>query len=229
MKKHINKFNLRCKEVNSEEARIAVMKGRPCLSTFKLDEKEWYNFKQFFKENPKGILTKKILEKPNNEPINSNKTGHVVVLTSIEENNLVFLNSWGPSFGDKGYFRIENENVLDSMKFMDVFFLKSDLKKEEIDYYEKYHLNFIKQSSKFLTENNISIKDLENKNEKCYKCHYSNSFKKFKLKIIQNHKKNDDNDYRTMKVICPKCGKELELSKISNELSLYLYIEDIVN
>ena len=32
-----------------------------------------------------------------------------------------------------------------------------------------------------------------------------------------------------MKVICPKCGKELELSKISNELSLYLYIEDIVN
>ena len=47
------------------------------------------------------------------------------------------------------------------MKFMDVFFLKSDLKKEEIDYYEKYHLNFIKQSSKFLTENNISIKDLE--------------------------------------------------------------------
>ena len=78
MKKHINKFNLRYNKVNSKEARIAVMKGRPCLSTFKLDEKEWYNFKQFFKENPKGILTKKILEKPNNEPINSNKTGHAV-------------------------------------------------------------------------------------------------------------------------------------------------------
>ena len=78
MKKHINKFNLRYNKVNSKEARIAVMKGRPCLSTFKLDKKEWYNFKQFFKENPKGILTKKILEKPNNEPINSNKTGHAV-------------------------------------------------------------------------------------------------------------------------------------------------------
>ena len=31
MKKHINKFNLRCKEVNSEEARIAVIKDIPCL------------------------------------------------------------------------------------------------------------------------------------------------------------------------------------------------------
>ena len=50
------------------------------------------------------------------------------------------------------------------MKFMDVFWYLSDLTKEERDYYDKYHLNFIKQSSKFLTESNISIKDLENKN-----------------------------------------------------------------
>ena len=35
-----------------------------------------------------------------------------MVLTSIEKNGLKFLNSWGKSFGDKGYFRIENEDVL---------------------------------------------------------------------------------------------------------------------
>ena len=232
MKRHIDKFNLRYKEVNSEQARIAVMKGRQCLSVFYLNEEKWFNFVTFFEKYPKGILTKKIIEQPINDNIKLNKSnveGHAVVLISIEENCLVFLNSWGPSFGDKGYFRIENEYVLGNMEFIDVFWYLSDLNKEERDYYDKYHLNFIKQSSKFLTESNISNKDLENKKEKCYICHYTNSFKNFKLKLKHNHYKNDDNDYREMKAICPKCRKELELSKISLELSVYLYIKNIID
>ena len=52
---------------------------------------------------------------------------------------------------NNGYFRIENEDVLDKTKFMDVFWEQSDLTQQEKDYYNKYHLNFIKQSSKFLT------------------------------------------------------------------------------
>ena len=114
MKNHIGKFKLRCKEVTPNEARIAIMKGRIVLSRFELDEKKWHNFKQFFENNPKGVLTKKIIEKPVKHT-EEKKGGHAVVLISIEENCLAFLNSWGNSWGDKGYFRIENENVLDEM------------------------------------------------------------------------------------------------------------------
>ncbi len=70
MKRHMDKFNLRFKEVNSEQARMAVMKGRQCLSVFYLNEEKWYNFRTFFKKNPKGILTKKIIEQPIDDNIN---------------------------------------------------------------------------------------------------------------------------------------------------------------
>ena len=88
MKRHIDKFNLRCKEINSQQARKALMKGRQCLSRFSLNEKKWYYFKKFFGENPKGILTKKIIAQPIDDNIKLNKTnagGHAVVLMCIEE------------------------------------------------------------------------------------------------------------------------------------------------
>ena len=125
--KHLNKFKLRGKEINSAEARLAVMEGRPCLAKFSLDKYQWYNFKEFYENKPNGILTRQIIETVNDLKNDTNISGHAVVLISVEENSLLFLNSWGKQFGDNGYFRIENENVLGNLTFMDVYWNENDL------------------------------------------------------------------------------------------------------
>ena len=107
--------------MNSTEARLAVMEGRPCLAKFSLDKYQWHNFDEFYKSNPKGILTKQIIETVNDLKNTTNISGHAVVLISVEEHSLLFLNSWGKQFADNGYFRIENENVLCILSFMDVY------------------------------------------------------------------------------------------------------------
>ena len=227
--KHLSKFKLRGKEINSKEARIAVMEGRPCLARFELNKYQWYNFGNFFEKNPKGILNRKILETDNEFKNISNISGHAVVLISIEENSLLFLNSWGNKFGDNGYFRIAEESVLNNLKFMDIFWEENDLTNEEKDYYNSYFLNYIRNTSEFLTKSNLSIKDLENRKEKCSQCKHDSYFKDYKLIHTHQHHENDDIDYRKLKIKCPICQKNLEQSKISPELNIYLYINSIIN
>ena len=64
IKKHIEKFRLRCAEINAKEARRVVIEGRPCLACFYLDQYKWRNFSNFFYYNKKGILTREILNRP---------------------------------------------------------------------------------------------------------------------------------------------------------------------
>jgi hypothetical protein len=89
-------FKLKCNEVDSKQARYAVMKGRPCLCIMYLKETSRDFFNQFFEkdENKKKIFTKETFKKNNNMK-NPEYKGHVVVLTSIEKNCLKFLNSYG--------------------------------------------------------------------------------------------------------------------------------------
>ena len=94
------------------------------------------NFKEFFQINPKGILTKEILNKPRNS-INNEKFSHSVVLTHISKNYLKFLNSWGTDWGDNGYFKVENANVL-NCEFIDIYWELDDLDKNDKDNYIKY-------------------------------------------------------------------------------------------
>ena len=224
----IKNYKLKGKEVNSKMARIAIMEGRPCLARFELNEYEWENFKSFFKKNPKGILTKKDLEYPKEYKNDNDISGHAVVLIAVEENSLLFLNSWGKNFGDKGYFRISDENVLHELKFMDIFWEEDDLTSGEKDYYNNYFLNYIRKTNTFLTESNLSIKDLENKKEKCYLCKKDSFFKYYELIDVHKHRKNDDIDYREINVRCPICKKKLSQEKISSELNIYLYINKLI-
>ena len=146
-------------------------------------------------------------------------------MVEIEENCLKFLNSWGKDFGDNGYFRIENENVLDKIKFMDIFWYESDLSQEEINKYNNNYLYFIRQASNYLSNKNINIKDELKKEVQCEKCGQILNLDNFDLILYQTHFDNDDNDVRKLKVKCLKCNQEF----ISDPLTTLLYIQKIIN
>jgi C1A family cysteine protease len=52
---------------------------------------------------------------------------HAVVLIGYDDHYLKFLNSYGEGWGDEGFFRIEDETLLEDIKFYDVFWEESDL------------------------------------------------------------------------------------------------------
>ena len=204
------------------------MNGRPCLASFTYYKWQKINFLNFFNKNKTGILTKEELNK--SKPISKGKPrSHAVVLIAIEENCLVFLNSWGTDFADNGYFRVKDENVLNISEFIDIFWNEDDLTMEEKDFYKKYHLNFIKQTTKFLSQPNISVEELKYNVEKCYECAKSSFFKDYKIILYQKHYDNDDEDIRELEVICPKCKRQIKQSKFSEELITFLYIDYIIN
>ena len=59
--------------------------------------------------------------------------GHAVVLINCSNDCLVFMNSWGQDFGDRGSFKVKDAQVLDDMKFYDIFWYEMDLKQSEKD------------------------------------------------------------------------------------------------
>ena len=136
LNENLNDYKLKYKLIDDEkEARIAVMKTRPCLAAFQLTGKQLYNFKKFFEENPKGILTKDIINKQNN--YNGEGITHAVILTHISKNYLKFLNSWGKNWGDNGYFKVENQSVLNA-EFIEIYWEFDDLSQQEKDNYNNY-------------------------------------------------------------------------------------------
>jgi C1A family cysteine protease len=54
---------------------------------------------------------------------------------SYDTKGLTFLNSWGPSWGNGGFFTIESENVLEKMEFYDIYWGRGDLTESEKKFY----------------------------------------------------------------------------------------------
>ena len=148
LKEVLGEYRLHYKSVNEEEARKAIMKTRPCIARFGLDAKQWGNFTMFFEHNPKGILTKEILNQDNFYSW-STPGRHAVVLTHISKDYLKFLNSWGTDFADNGYFRIKSADVIDP-EFFYIFWYVSDLNNEEINYFNNYMQNLIKDVDDYI-------------------------------------------------------------------------------
>ena len=214
-----NDYKLRMKEVDEKNARLAVMKGRPCIASFSLTAKQWANFSGFFKENRTKYLDEATINKKDYpKEYYSTGGGHAVVLIEVSHEGLTFLNSWGMSFGDFGKFRIKNTNVLTEgekgykMRFFDVFFIESDLSSYEKNYYKENHEKYVSNTLSYLIGSEDKITELMNKNIKCEKC---NNYSK-----AQNYKGN------ILIVKCPICHMKYE--PLDKDLKNCVYLKEIL-
>jgi C1A family cysteine protease len=95
---------------------------------------------------------------------NEGAGGHAVVLVSYDNTCLKFLNSWGKGWGDNGFFRIKDSDVLCNMAFYDIFFYEKDLSQAERDNYMRDHAEILKEKTKKFA------RILGNFDYKCPKC-----------------------------------------------------------
>ena len=143
----LKEYGLKSKEISENEARLAIIEGRPCAARFSLTNEQWDIFIAFFEDNK---TKSSILKKSDLPPIGQNELhGHAVVLTPIGPNYLKFLNSWGKDFGDNGFFAVEPK-VLNNPRYFDVFWEESDLSKEEKEAYLKYIENGRRKVKEYL-------------------------------------------------------------------------------
>ena len=209
LEKMCPKYRLRCKRVDYKGAMKAVASSRPVVATFRLTEKEWDNFEDFYESNPKGILTKKEIDITARRP-KTPDFGHAVVLTSFDSECLRLLNSGGDEWGDMGFFRVQKADVL-GLQFIDVYWTEDDLKDEEKTYLKKFgYIN-----AGILMELLPSLKDAE------YTC-----------PIAECSKRSPVVDFTgtLSQVKCPKCGKEFSTKNAQegNILALNIYLTSLI-
>ena len=209
LEKMCPKYRLWCKQVNHKEAMQAVASSRPVVATFRLTEKEWDSFEDFYESKPKGILTKKeidITARPQETP----DFGHAVVLTSFDSECLRLLNSGGEDWGDMGFFRVENADVL-GLTFIDVYWTEDDLTEEEKTYFKK----FGSINAGILMELLPSLKDAE------YTC-----------PIAECSKRSPVVDFTgtLSQAKCPSCGQEFSTKNApeGNILALNIYLTSLI-
>ena len=202
------KYHLRYEPVDLKGAMEAVASSRPVIATFKLTGKEWDRFKNFFKTNGKGILTKKEID-ITARPSNPKRSGHAVVLTSFNSEYLRLLNSWGADWGDNGFFKVQNAEVL-GFKFYEVYWRIKDLNEKE--------KNSLKETgserAKWLMETLPSLQR-DDYTVKCPICRVDSPVKDFTGNLLQAK--------------CPKCKKAFVLKDVSegNILALNIYLTSL--
>ena len=203
------KYRLHCKRVDLEGAMKAITSSRPVVATFGLTEEEWDSFENFYGSNPKGILTKEEIDITDRPPKTDVIIGHAVVLTSFDSKCLRLLNSRGEKWGDMGFFRVWNANVL-GLKFIDVYWTEDDLKEEEIIYFKKHGSTVAKKLMELLP----SLKDAE---FTCPTAECSKRSPVMEFTGTLSHAK------------CPKCGNEFSTKNAQegNILALNIYLTSL--
>ena len=209
LEKMCPKYRLRCKRVDLKGAMQAVTSSRPVVATFRLTNKEWDSFYNFYESSPKGILTKKeinITARPDKTP----DFGHAVVLTSFDSECLRLLNSWGEEWAEIGFFRVQKADVL-GLQFIDVYWTEDDLEEEEKTYLKK----FGSINAGILMELLPSLKGAE------YTCPFGECSKRSPVVDFTgtlSHAK------------CPKCGKEFSTKNAQegNILALNIYLTSLI-
>ncbi|KAF3100412.1 hypothetical protein TWF102_005291 [Orbilia oligospora] len=162
-------YRLHCKEVNEVEARAAIYSRRPVVATFRLDESRWNRFADFYRRTctPSATLTGADMRvAPQGEVV-----GHAVVLVRCDDTSLTFMNSWGTSWGNNGFFTIDKPSTLEinsgsKMRFFDVYWYTSDLTEEEKKAWKQYEKD---EGDKFLGDLPNGFHDLPVQCPNCLK------------------------------------------------------------
>ena len=207
LQKMCPRYRLRCKRVDYKGAMKAVASSRPVVATFRLTEKEWDIFEEFYESNPKGILTKKEIDITARCP-KTPDFGHAVVLTSFDSECLRLLNSFREDWADLGFFRVENADVL-RLKFIEVYWTEDELKVEEKTYLKK----FGSINAGILME---LLPSLEGAEYKCPKCSKRSLVLEFTGTLSH--------------VKCPTCGKEFSTKNAQegNMLALNIHLTSLI-
>jgi hypothetical protein len=161
------------------------------LAVFYLSSDGWEAFGKHFTtpETRRRTLTRARMADYRSAPADG---GHAVVLTNYEPKSLIFLNSWGTSWGNEGSFSIEDHTVLEldvetaRMSFYDVFWVEGDLKDAEKKAFD------IKVNKKLREEvnNHPGLRELE---AHCPNCRHNSLIVDFRGDIRES--------------VCPRCGE----------------------
>jgi hypothetical protein len=87
----------------------AIHARKPVVATFRLDDNPWNQFSAFYKSMPKGTLTARDMS----AAVGGKVGGQAVVLVRCDETSLTFMNSWGCSFANNGFFTIDKASTLE--------------------------------------------------------------------------------------------------------------------
>ena len=191
LENELKEYKLKYQEVKESEAREAIKNKFLCFTIFYDKKIISRKYQQFFRKNPKEILTKEKLDEIKVTKANDDNEGfgHAVVLIGAS-GPLKFLNSYGEDWGDGGFFRIENSNVFATMKFFVIYWDRTDLNEIEKNKMAQ------KDSSIDYFNNYDKIKELYKDKSKCEICGKESKNYEFKGTL--------------KKVECPKCHKFFE-------------------
>ena len=115
----------------------------PSVMSFSLTNMEWKQFSFFFETNPTGVLQNDTIIRCKN--IDRKYDGHTVVIVGVEpDGSLKILNSWGSSFADNGFFRIQSVKALEDVSLYKIYWNSWDLTTQEQQAYQNAISNKIR-------------------------------------------------------------------------------------
>lgn len=123
-----------------------------------------------------------------------------MVLMGCTPDCLTFMNSWGQDFADGGFFRVENQSVLNDTKFYDVYWTEDDLKPSEKEAFKREGT----ERARDLLQTFPSVQDLS------YKCPICSQ--KSKVGEFSGH---------VLEAECPKCHQKFKPTNKEIIESLY--------
>lgn len=132
LEKWASEHRLHFKKVDESGARRAIIRRRPVVATFHLNDYEWGAFSSFYSAFPTGILDSESLKKTE---VKGKSGGHAVVLIKCDPDYLTFINSWSTDFADGGFFRVQNQVL--NLRFYDVYWYENELMASEIEAFKK--------------------------------------------------------------------------------------------